>query len=211
MMILTELRPGASENRLVLRFDNGCKVRVWKQTAAEFSLYAGKELTQDEFDALLAAAKETAVKDRAVRIVASTNISRKGLARRLVQKGETPEQAEEAVQWLSGLELLDDRRTGEMLVHSALNKGYGERRIRQILREKEIPQECWEELLANLPPMDEAIDKLLRQKLKTSAPDQKQVQRAVDALMRYGHSWKDIRAGLDRFRLNVDLEDPECL
>ena len=210
-MKLTDLRQGTSENRVVLIFEDGKKVRVWKQTAAEFSLYAGKELTQDEFESLLSAAKETAVKDRAIRIVASTNISKKGLSRRLVQKGETPEQAEEAVKWLSDLDLLDDRRTGEMLVHSALNKGYGERRIRQILREKEIPREWWDELLADLPPMDGAIDKLLRQKLKTSDPDQKQLQRAVDALMRYGHCWQDIKAGLERFRCNVDLEEPECL
>lgn len=210
-MKLTDLRQGTSENRVVLIFENGQKVRVWKQTVAEFSLYAGKELTQDEWDSLLSAAKESAVKDRAIRIVASTNISKKGLSRRLVQKGETPEQAAQAVQWLSDLNLLDDRRTGEMLVHSALSKGYGERRIRQILREKEIPQEWWEDLLADLPPMDDAIDKLLRQKLKTSDPEQKQVQRAVDALLRYGHSWQDIRAGLERFRLNENLEDPECL
>ena len=210
-MKLTDLRQGTSENRVVLVFEDGQKVRIWKQTAAEFSLYAGKILTEEEFTALLAAAKESAVRDRAVRIVASTNISKKGLTRRLVQKGQTRQQAEEAVQWLSDLKLLDDGRTGEMLVHSALNKGYGERRIRQILREKEIPQELWDDLLADLPPMDEAIDKLLRQKLKTPDPDQKQLQRAIDALMRYGHSWQDIRAGLERFRLNVDLEDPECL
>ena len=99
---------------------------------------------------------------------------------------------------------------GEAVVRSALNKGYGLRRIRQILREKEIPQEYWEELLSDLPPMDDAVDKLLRQKLKSAQPDQKEVQRAVDALLRHGHSWQDIRAGLDRFRLNLDLEDLEC-
>ena len=210
-MKLTDIRQGTSENRLILVFEDGTKLRVWKQTAAEFALYKGKELTQNEYDALSAAAKETAVKDRAVRIVTSTNISKKGLARRLVQKGETKEQAEEAVQWLSDLNLLDDRRTGEMLVHSALSKGYGLHRIQQILREKEIPREWWDELLSDLPPMDEAIDKLLRQKLKSAAPDKKEVQRAVDALLRYGHNWQDIRAGLERFRLNADLEDPECL
>ena len=111
-MKLTDIRQGTSENRLILVFEDGTRLRIWKQTAAEFSLYKGKQLPQSEYTALLSAAKESAVKDRAVRIVTSTNISKKGLAHRLVQKGETAEQAEEAVQWLSELNLLDDRRTG---------------------------------------------------------------------------------------------------
>lgn len=209
-MILCELRPGTSADRLVLVFEDGKKLRVGKLTAAEFALYPGKEISPEEYDALQAASKTTAVRDRAVRIVSSTNVSRQGLAHRLVRKGETPEEAEQAVQWLEGLSLLDDRRTGETIVRGALNKGYGQRRIRQILREKEIPRELWEELLSDLPPMDDAVDKLLRQKLKSAQPEQKEVQRAVDALLRHGHSWQDIRAGLDRFRLNLDLEDLEC-
>jgi len=209
-MILSEVRPGTTADRLVLVFEGGKKLHVSRLTAAEFSLCPGRELSQQEFDALRAAAETTAARDRAVRIVSSTNISQKGLRRRLVQKGETPEQAEQAAKWLEGLSLLDDCRTGEAIVRSALNKGYGLRRIRQLLREKEIPQEYWEELLSDLPPMDDAVDKLLRQKLKSAQPDQKEVQRAVDALLRHGHSWQDIRAGLDRFRLNLDLEDLEC-
>ena len=83
--------------------------------------------------------------------------------------------------------------------------------ICQILREKEIPQEFWEELLSDLPPMDAAVDKLLRQKLKNAEPDRKEVQRAVDALVRCGHNWSDIKAGLERFRSDLELEEPECL
>ena len=109
------------------------------------------------------------------------------------------------------LNFLDDFRTGEMVVRSALNKGYGIHRIRQILREKEIPQEYWERLLSDLPQMDESIDKILRQKLKSETPDRKEIQQAVDALRRRGHSWNDIKAGLERFQTRIDLEDPECL
>jgi len=210
-MKLTDLRPGVSGDRVVLLFEDGKKLRVSRLTAAEYSLTPGMELSQEEYAALSAVASKTAARDRAVRIVSSTNVSKSGLTRRLVQKGQTPEQAEDAVRWLEDLYLLDDRRTGEAVVRSALGKGYGLRRIRQVLQEKEIPREYWEELLSDLPPMDEAVDKLLRQKLGTAQPDQKQVQRAVDALLRRGHSWQDIRAGLERFRLNLDLEDIECL
>lgn len=209
-MKLTDIRRSTSENRLLLVFEDGTKLRIWKQTAGDFALYAGKDLTEEEFSALSQTAKETAVKDRAVRIITSTNISKKGLARRLQQKGETADDAEKTVKWLEDLSLVDDRRTGEMVVRSALGKGYGVHRIRQILREKEIPQEYWEELLSDLPPMDAAVDKVLRQKLPTGA-EKKDVQKAVDTLLRRGHTWQDIKGGLERFRMDMDLEDTECL
>lgn len=210
-MKLTDIRQSTHENRLLLIFEDKSKLRVWKQTTMDLGLFPGKVLTEDELTLLRKAAEKDFARDRAVRIVASTNISKKQLSRRLRQKGESEANAQEAVAWLEDLNLLDDLRTGEMVVCSALNKGYGEHRIRQILREKEIPQEYWEELLSDLPSMDAAIDKVLRQKLKTANPDRKEIQRAVDALMRHGHCWADIKAGLERFRMDIDLEEPECL
>lgn len=211
MMKLTDIRPSTHDNRLLLVFEDKSKLRIWKQTAMDLCLFPGKDLTDDELGALRNAACKDSAKDRAVRIVTSTNISKKQLSRRLVMKGESEENSKEAVQWLENLHFLDDKRTGENLVRSALNKGYGERRIRQILREKEIPRDYWEELLAELPPMDDAIDKILHQKIKSKEPERKEIQRAVDALLRYGHSWSDIKAGLGRLATDLDLEEPECL
>ena len=210
-MKLTDIRQSTRENKLLLVFEDNTKLRVWKQTVADFGLFPGKELTEQEWSSLCVQADKDAAKERAVRIVSATNISKKQLDRRLRQKGESEENAREAVKWLEELNFLDDFRTGEMVVRSALNKGYGIHRIRQILREKEIPQEYWERLLSDLPQMDESIDKILRQKLKSETPDRKEIQQAVDALRRRGHSWNDIKAGLERFQTRIDLEDPECL
>lgn len=207
-MKLTDIRQLTSSNRILLLFEDGTKLRVWKQTVMDHGLFSGMEIDEAFYDTLRSAAAEDHAKDRAVRIVSSTNISKKQLAMRLMQKGESAEDSEKAIAWLESLNFLDDRRSGEMIVRSALNKGYGEHRIRQILREKQIPQELWEELLSDLPDMSSSVDKLLRQKIK-NADDKKEIQRAVNTLMRHGHSWSDIKAGLDR--LKVDMEEPECL
>ena len=126
-----------------------------------------------------------------------------------MQKGESPQNAKAAVQWLADLELLDDARTAEQLVRSAVNKGYGRARIKQILFEKRIPEEFWEDALAQVPDMDDAVDKFLNQRLKGRQPDQKELKRTIDALLRRGHSWSDIRAGLRRYSasMEVDLEE----
>ena len=111
--------------------------------------------------------------------------------------------------WLSDLKLLDDARTAQELVRSAVAKGYGKARIRQILYEKSIPKEYWDQALALVPEMDEAIDRFLERRFGGTEPEEKEIKRAVDALLRRGHSYQDIRAGLQRYNLSLerDFED----
>ena len=131
----------------------------------------------------------------------------KELQKRLVQKGEDTQDAEEAVGWLKELHLLDDRETARQLVTSAVSKGYGRARIKNILYEKGIPQEYWADALDTVPEMDDAIDRFLARRWQGTAPDEKEIKKAVDALIRRGHSWKDIQSGLRRYRADLELEE----
>ena len=70
---------------------------------------------------------------------------------RLVQKGEQPADAKQAVQWLENLHLLDDAKTAEQIVHSCIAKGYGLARAKQALYEKRIPKAFWEDVNAMYP------------------------------------------------------------
>ena len=210
-MILTEIKEGKREPERILKFEDGTLLRARKSVVAELGLYPGRSLSEEELESLHKAIDADGAKVRAARIVSAANVSEKQLRRRLVRKGETQENADAAAKWLSDLRLLDDRRTGETIVHSALQKGYGARRIRQILREKEIPEEYWDELLAELPSMETAVDKLLRKKLKHIPPSREEAQRAAQTLLRCGHSWADIKAGLERVSAEPDWEDTECL
>ena len=164
-------------------------------------------LTEEDYQALLAAAGKASAKARAVRIVAAAGVSEKELQKRLVRKGEEAADAQEAVGWLKELHLLDDRETARQLAASAAAKGYGKSRIKNILFEKGIPQELWEEALAELPEMDDAIDRFLLRRWQGKDPDEKEVKRTVDALIRRGHSWKDIQSGLRRYRVGLELEE----
>lgn len=151
--------------------------------------------------------RKASAKARAVRIVAAAGVSEKELQKRLVRKGEEAADAQEAVGWLKELHLLDDRETARQLAASAAAKGYGKSRIKNILFEKGIPQELWEEALAELPEMDDAIDRFLLRRWQGKDPDEKEVKRTVDALIRRGHSWKDIQSGLRRYRVGLELEE----
>lgn len=190
--------------RYWVTFDDGSKMGLYRQTVEDFALYSGKELDEQEAEALRTVAGQMSAKMRAVRIVSAASVSRWDLEARLVRKGEDPQQAKEAVAWMEDLHLVDDRATAEQVVSSCISKGYGLMRAKQALYEKRIPKEYWDEALADYPDQTEKITAFLKSRLDADS-DEKQVRRAVDALIRRGHSYGTIRRALDA--LSFDTED----
>ena len=206
-MRLLAIQELPQSKRVKLLFDDDTVLKTQPYLIADLGLYSGMELSESDYQALLAAAGKASAKARAVRIVAAAGVSEKELQKRLVQKGEDTQDAEEAVGWLKELHLLDDRETARQLVTSAVSKGYGRARIKNILYEKGIPQEYWADALDTVPEMDDAIDRFLARRWQGADPDEKEVKKAVDALIRRGHSWKDIQSGLRRYRADLELEE----
>lgn len=190
--------------RYFVQFEDGSNMRLYRQTVEDFGLYTGMELSEDVLRKLRKAAGEMSARMRAVRIVSASNVSRKDLEERLVRKGEAPDQAKQAVSWLEDLHLIDDRNTAEQIVHSCISKGYGLSRAKQALYEKRIPRELWEEALEDYPDQLDAIVSFLRARLSADAGE-RDVKRVVDSLLRRGHSYRNVREGLNR--LALDTED----
>jgi regulatory protein len=209
-MTIERIDPVPLQERMYrVHFSDGTVLKTQDYVIFEQGLAVGKSLTPEEMEQLQAAAGLASAKNRAVRIIASAGVSKRDLHQRLIQKGETPDHADETLRWLEELELLDDGKTAAQLVRSAVAKGYGKARIKQILYQKQIPQEYWDDALEEVPEMDDAVDKFLAQRLRGREPDQKELKRTIDALLRRGHSWQDIRAGLSRYSASLedDLEE----
>lgn len=187
------------QGKLRVRFDSGESLLMLPAAIAELGLYAGMELPDAAMDSIKETGGAASAKERAVRIVSAASVTKKELRHRLVQKGETEEHADEAVKWLSELHLLDDRQTAAQIVRSGAARGYGAARIRQMLYEKRVPRELWDEALELLPPQDDAIDTFLQRRFRGNTPDRAEIKRATDALLRRGHSWEDIRRALSRY------------
>ena len=189
--------------RYTVRFDDGTQMRLYRQTVQDFCLYTGAELEESQFAALQKAAGEMSAKMRAVRIVSASSVSKGDLQQRLIRKGEDPQQAKAAVAWMSELDLLDDRKTAQQVVGRCISKGYGLARARQALYEKRIPKAYWDEALQDYPDQLDVICEYLKTHLEGNDP--KQVKRAIDALLRRGHSYGTIRKALGDF--SPDSED----
>ena len=190
-----------------MRFEDGTSMRLYRQTVEDHGLFPGKELSEEELKKLRSDAGQMSAKMRAVRIVSASGVSKDELYRRLVQKGEDPEQARQAVDWMSDLNLLDDARVAEQVVARCISKGYGLARAKQALYEKKVPKQYWDEALENYPDQEEKIVDFLRSHLDGSS-DAKDVKKAVDALMRRGHSYGTIRRALNELRFDAE-EFPE--
>lgn len=190
MARLIELKQTAPE-RFLARFDTGEEVRTTLAVVTDFHLRSGKELTAPELDALRAASERSRCRQRALRIIGARAMSVKELTDRLKEKGESPENAEDAAAWLQEMHLLDDApaRAG---------------RIRNELYRRGIPRELWDDALQELPEQDAQIDTLLRRRLRSDTPDRDELRRASDYLYRRGFGRDEIRAAIARYQDNYE-------
>lgn len=206
-MKLEAIEPTKSPlGKLRLRFEDGSSLLVFPSVIADLGLYAGIEIPEGAMTSLRDSCGQASAKQRAVRIVSAAPVTKSELQKRLIQKGEDEEHAREAVQWLDDLKLLDDRTVAAQVVSSGVSKGYGAARIRQMLYEKRVPRELWEDALAEMPVPDEAIDRFLQRRFGGETPDRTECRRAANALARRGHSWQDIRRALERYAAD-NMED----
>ena len=189
-------------------FSDGSVFRLYRQTVQDFGLYTGLEMTDQQFANLQTAAGAMSAKMRAVRIVSASNVSKGDLEQRLIRKGEDPKQAKQAVRWMADMDLLDDEKTARQIVDSCVRKGYGIARAKQALYEKRIPKAYWESVLEDYPDQSEHIENFLRSRLNTQS-DERDLRRAIDSLIRRGHSYGQIRRVLQDLQLDAELMEEE--
>lgn len=189
--------------RYRVSFSNGEFMRLYRQTVEDFSLYTGMELSEEKLRELRTAAGKMSARMRAVRIVSASGVSKRELEHRLVSKGEDPVQAKEAVDWMAEMDLVDDRKTAEQVVRRCIDKGYGMTRAKQALYEKRIPKQYWNEVLEDYPDQMEHIVSFLQSRLDGNDRE-KALKKAIDALLRRGHNYSDIRRGLEQLQVDMD-------
>ena len=193
--------------KLRVRLEDGSSLLLMPAVVGDFGLCAGAEVEERLLKEIRQANAAASAKNRAVRIVSAAAVTRDELEKRLVRKGETPEDAKAAVQWLEELKLVDDRQVAEQVVRSGAARGYGAARIRQMLYAKGVPREYWEEALEALPEQADAIDDFLRRRFQGRQPDRNEWKKAAEALLRRGHNWDDIRSGLERYAPEEEFFD----
>lgn len=193
-------------DRWYAELDDGTTLKVNVALIADFGLFTGRELTDEETVSLRASAGVMNAKARALRIIGSRMMSRAEMISRLIEKGETAENAEDAAVYLETIGAINDEEYAAALVRHYSAKGYGLGRIKNELYRRKIPREMWEEALEQMPEENDAIDRFIAQKLRGKEPDKKELKKVSDALIRRGFSWSEVKSAMNRYEPDTESD-----
>ncbi len=190
--------PSGDPERVLAELDTGEKLKVDTYLVAEYGLYVGMELSGEEYNALREDAARRQTRKQALRMTGARAMSHKEVTDRLVRRGGSREDAEDAADWLETLGVVDDEAYAGMIVRHYASRGYGPAKAKQELYRRGIPKDFWEEALGQLPDEEEAIGRLLAARC-VEQPDRDEARRLAGFLQRRGFSPDKIRAALGRY------------
>lgn len=208
MRIIEKLEPSKHVRGRFLVWIEGERdpVKVTENEVLSFALYQGRELEEEQWQELVKAGAASSARTLGAKLLAERPRSRRELLRSLREKGEAPEAAEAAADWLEELGVLNDLEYARGIVRHYEGRGYGVQRLRQEFQKRGIPRELWDEALEEqTDPVDRVVD-FLERRLRGEDPDPKTMKRTTDALLRRGFRWEEIKAGLSRYGTVLEEE-----
>lgn len=141
--------------------------------------------------------------DRALRLLARREHSRRELMRKLQVRGVGQEAAQETLDRLAGNRYQDDARFAESLVRQRINQGYGPKAIQAELRSHGIRSgEGWEALKSE--DWQAHARRLVQRRMPQDGADATQRRKIALFLLRRGFSGETVRVVLG---LAVDEAD----
>lgn len=201
-MTLREIKQTSPE-RFTLIFDDGTELKTTLGIITGRFIRSGMDFDEEAYNELVSASGLAMAKARALRIINARPMSREELRKRLIEKGETPENAEACADWLCRMGLINDAEYAGSVVQHYAAKGYGSARIKQELRHHGVPREMWDEAMLQMPEQDAYLERFIRARLSEPG-DRAQVKKVSDALFRRGYSWEQIKHALNEFDTQGD-------
>ena len=183
--------------------EGGDLLRITESELLRFGLSIGLDIDDGTVVELQQSGARSETRVRAANMISARPFSRRELVKRLREKGALESDAEAAADWLEEIGALNDADYASMLVRHYGGMGYGEAKIRDELYRRGIGRELWEDALAAAPDAQETIARVIAQKTKGRALDEKGRKRLSDMLLRRGFAWRDVRAALAAYGENA--------
>ncbi len=158
-----------------------------------------KEINEEELTELLDAVSFRRAYNKGLDFLSRRPYGTKELIKKLCEKGHEKESAEKACERLTELGLLNDEEFARILANELLErKNYSTKRIRQELSFRGIDREIVENTIVALDndPQSRIII-IVKKKYMNKIGDEKGKKRTIDALMRLGYSYSDIKNALN--------------
>ena len=183
--------------------EGGDLLRITESELLRFGLSIGLDIDDGTVVELQQSGARSETRVRAANMISARPLSRRELVKRLREKGALESDADAAADWLEEIGALNDADYASMLVRHYGGMGYGEAKIRDELYRRGVGRELWEDALAASPDAQETIARVIAQKTKGRALDEKGRKRLSDMLLRRGFAWRDVRAALAAYGENA--------
>lgn len=204
-MTISKLAPSKRvEGRWLAFLEDGTILRVGENEVIQFALYAGKELSPEEADELLAAARRSGLKEKTLELLSRKPQSRVETERKLRQWEAGEEEIAAICDRMEELGYLNDADYALRVVRHYSARGYGPNKLRDELYRRGVPRELWDSALAQRGDPTDSLDAFVAKKLAGKTPDRRELKKVSDALARRGFSWGEISSALDRYRAECD-------
>lgn len=199
------IKPGRGE-KMHLHIDGEYFLTVDNGYLAELGIFNGINVDCEDIEKLRVNIGVRRAYNKAVELLSRRDHSEKELIEKLRQKGHG-EFACEAVDKLSEYGYIDDRRFAFVFADELIRlKSYGKKRIEQELYRKGINRDIIGEVISECEFPAEKLTELIERKYCRSLNDEKGVNKTVNALLRLGYSYAEIR---DAIKEITDREDFE--
>ena len=159
-------------------------------------------VTEEEFEALEAAARLFAAMRCGEKLLAYGANTRLMLVRKIMRHGYSREESETAADRLSGFGLIDEEGDLQREVEKCLRKLWGEGRIRNHLYARGFSREAMETLSEVLSEVDfpENCRRLIEKQYGALPQSGDEERRMIACLYRYGYRMDDIRTAVRMLR-----------
>lgn len=157
-----------------------------------------KDIDEEELTELLNAVSFRRAYNKGLDFLSRRPYGTKELVKKLCEKGHEKESAEKACERLTELGLLNDEEYARILSNELYErKGYGIKRVYQELVFRGIDREIAQNAVDSLDnDTQNRIIILVKKKYMNKLGDEKGKKRTIDALLRLGYSYADIKSAL---------------
>ena len=206
-MVIQELKPSQRiKGRWLAVLEDGSILRIGENQVVDFALYTGKELSEEEAEALQGSAQRQQRKEKALELLARKPQSRRELEKKLTQWGAEEDEVQTVCDRMEQLGYLNDAEYAARVVRHYSAKGFGPGKLRDELYRRGVPRDLWQEAMDQAEDPAQSIDAFVAKKLAGKTADRQTLKKVSDALARRGYRWPDINDALRRYGAETEEE-----
>ena len=196
-MKITKIEPAKKSDRFNIYVDDEFLFNINYETIVFFNLSKQMQLNNEKIQEITDYDRVKRAKNKAYDLLCRNDYTKKGLQKKLIEKGIDKALAEEAAQNAADKGVLSDERYAQQKAQYLYEyKRFGRRRIINELLHKGIEKELAEEVADSFDFPSERVRELASKLLGSIPPEPKAIKKIYDKLIYLGYNYDEASTAL---------------